>query len=542
MSTSLNKDQQLAVDCRDERILCLAGPGAGKTFTMLARISHLMKEGIPASSILVLTFTNAAAFEMKERFRRNNPTARCPEFRTFHAFCYYLISHDRGILNKLGYSKVPSICTESQERKIMAEVAMKLGIKLTKKQIDGKDPLVTREDRFQFELLMKATQKKMDEDNVITFDRMCYGICSLFEKQDELTTSYRLQYRYIFVDEFQDTDPKQWRFVKSFEDSRLFLVADALQAIYGFRGADSSIVKSISADKSWTVIKLHNNYRSTKQICDYINSISTYADDDYRIIVESDKEGPSVQIKNVWMGDSYGEYSRDILDMMFEYLLQHTDKGTTAILLRTNSEVSYVGDYLHDKGFDFITGRRNEEAINSLRAVFDNEYLMDWLSANLNNDDYAQYIRLSSLKEDYDINDFWKDFQNTSVIRNKGTKVMSVRKILSTPEVELGASPQSVIDDIRKVLKIRKKLKGPEEACTPREIVSHMLSLLDVDEDGSTYLGTIHSSKGLEYDTVIVLGAGGKSFNLYNEENKNIYYVAVSRAKTNLFVIKERNS
>ena len=111
-----NEEQLQAINADAKRLLCLAGAGAGKTATMIARIHRLVSEGVDPTSILVLTFTNAAAFEMKDRYHRQYKTKESPEFRTFHSFCYSILAKDRQILAKLNYTKVPNIATEQHFR------------------------------------------------------------------------------------------------------------------------------------------------------------------------------------------------------------------------------------------------------------------------------------------------------------------------------------------------------------------------------------------------------------------------------------------
>ena len=113
----LNSGQLEAVNSTSRRILCLAGAGTGKTHTMIERISRIASEENP-ESILALTFTNAAAFEMKARYIQRNPGKRVPEFRTFHGFCYSVICRNSSVRTKLRYSTVPSICTEAQVKQI----------------------------------------------------------------------------------------------------------------------------------------------------------------------------------------------------------------------------------------------------------------------------------------------------------------------------------------------------------------------------------------------------------------------------------------
>ena len=119
---ALNAEQQQAVDSNSDRLLVLAGAGAGKTHTMLERIKRLVRDGVKPSSILVLTFTNAAAFEMKSRFLESEKNLNSyPEFRTFHSFCYSLLISDKNVRKKLNYDKVPRVAYPEKVKKVERE-------------------------------------------------------------------------------------------------------------------------------------------------------------------------------------------------------------------------------------------------------------------------------------------------------------------------------------------------------------------------------------------------------------------------------------
>ena len=270
----LNKAQNEVVQSNADKLLVLAGAGTGKTTTMLARISRLIdEEKADVQSILVLTFTNAAACEMRDRYRRSHPNQQTPTFCTFHSFCYSLIAGNRDVARRLGYFKgTPFIADETMLHKVKTMCRQKCGTKISDDKLNGKIS-VTKSEQFQKDLYWKQYNKLLREQNIITFDIMCYEVCKLFVSDDSTISASKDRFKYVFVDEFQDTDPKQWEFVSSFSHSNLFVCGDAKQSIYAFRGADSSIIKSLAENPEWTTIKLSENYRSTAQICDYSNGI-----------------------------------------------------------------------------------------------------------------------------------------------------------------------------------------------------------------------------------------------------------------------------
>lgn len=526
--SNLNAQQQKAVDLNDDKILCLAGAGTGKTHSMIARISRIVSEGVDPSSILVLTFTNAAAFEMKERYRKIHTKQRPPEFRTFHSFCYSLLVSDKDIRKKLGYNRIPIIADEGMLKRIQTSARMQCGIKLTNKQLDGKSKL-TPNQMYELELYNKAVRKLLKKDNLITFDILCYDICALFVEDDPVIFDYKQRYSYIFVDEFQDTDPRQYEFIRSFKSAKLFVVGDALQAIYSFRGADSSIIKRLAEDEQWTTVKLFDNYRSTKQICDFANENSIYADDAYRIAISSNRDGDEVEVIDIF-GCDYGE---DIDANTFPYILEalENSSGNSAILCRTNKEVSYMINYLDSQGIAYSTGKKNTDAIHILKSSIDNAYMVDWLSTFLNADNYANYIRYMALEPDKDPAKLFVDkFGGTKAIGPRLSTIFNIRRIFKGNGLKVQKCA-----DVLKELGI-KDIMIDTEATTVSEVVEYLIDAIQQDNSSNLYVGTIHSSKGLEYDNVYLVGVEDRCFKLTNEENNNLYYVGITRAKSHLMV------
>ncbi len=227
----LNADQMKAATSDADAILCLAGAGCGKTKTMIARIAYLVENGVDPESILALTFTNAAAFEMKDRYKKlkgSEMSNKCPEFRTFHGFCYSVIIKSKAVREKMGYTKVPSVCDESDYKKLKKELNEQLGFKLTESEMDSGE-VYSREKQRQLEIFNKAVKKELRDRNLITFDMMCYNVGELFVRDDDCVKPFKDKYKYVCVDEAQDSDPKQVKFVSSFgKDVHYFQLADIL--------------------------------------------------------------------------------------------------------------------------------------------------------------------------------------------------------------------------------------------------------------------------------------------------------------------------
>ena len=531
MVKKLNEQQQRAVDSDSKKILCLAGAGAGKTATMIERVSRLVADGVHPTSILVLTFTNAAGFEMRERYKQKHPNQIIPEFRTFHSFCYSLIIRDRSVRDALGYQSVPTIAEEAEIRKLEAQAKMQCGITLSYGKLYG-DELLTEEEKYQVDLFKKAVKRLIREANIITFDMLCYDVGQLFVDDHESIIKYKLQYKHIFVDEFQDTDTKQIKFLNSFSDANFFFCGDTLQNIYQFRNCTNDTIKLLSKDDSWEQIKLYQNYRSTNQICNFANKMSTYADDVYRIEMKGQRDGDPVKVIGGSQVDWNNPVDEDHLDMLIEHI-HFLESGDAAVLCRTNKEVEYICETFSEKGIPFCTGKRNVDAIHMLKSSLDDSYMMDWLATFLNANKYGEFIRLLSQVENPDIHWFANTYRNQPKIQQRGRTIVEIRKILKDPNLPNISKCLNILD----TLKIGDILLDdvPQDV---HQIIPYLITVVEEFQSSELYVGTIHSSKGLEYGTVFVMGVNDKSFPLKNEDMMNLYYVAITRAKDHLVIFR----
>lgn len=529
----LNKQQQEAVNCNAPKIVCLAGAGTGKTFTLIERIARIARETNRPDQILALTFTNAAAFEMRDRYKRNFPGVITPEFRTFHSFCYSLICEDNSILKKLGYSKVPKVADEGAAKRAETKAKLQLNVKLSQGKLEGRQKLTPKE-QFIYDSYRQAVKRLLVKGNTITFNTMSESICKLFTANDESIQKYKNKYKYIFVDEFQDTDPEQWEFVKSFTNSNIFVCGDALQAIYGFRGADSSIIKELSKSEEWTPIKLYQNYRSTKQICNFANNMSDYADPEYRIEIDSNKLGCNVDVTTCENIPYMQTIDKECLNKILESS-QYTE-GTSAILCRTNKEVAGVANYLKSAGTSFDLNVKDNDAENIIKSVLDSNFMADWLSTYLNAEQYAEYIRECTVdKERSSLKILIDSHQKNWNIGYRFKSAIVVRKIIKNKDLTIEDKARSILE----VLGIKDiDIVITDEIKSAKDLLEFCLSKIQYLNQTGLYVGTVHSVKGLEYDNVYVYGPGGYSWSLKGEQEKNLYYVAITRAKNKLFIYK----
>ena len=536
MSLDLNEQQKKAVYCDDKRICVVAGAGSGKTATLIQRIGRLIQEDkCRGDNILALTFTNAAAFEMKERFQKAFGTLNkgVPFFGTFHAFCYSLIAHDIRVRDAVGYTKVPMIVTENKMKMIEKEVATRLGINLTEEKLTTGKNLSPKEE-YDYAIFKKALRHTMREKNVITFNMLCYDVCALFENDYPIVQQYRKKYTYILTDEFQDTDPKQWDFIKSFKDSDIMVVGDALQTLYSFRGASPEIIMGLAEDPQWTTIKLYDNYRSTEQIVKYANKMSKYAKESYRIVMTAHKTGDPV-IEDRFSAPGWGKTCDD--DMLDQLLIDvKKADGECAILCRTNKEVKAITEFLQENEIEVSTTKPNEEAIQVIKSSRDNAHLIEWLSSFLDAETYGNWIRtvtMNDAKDNIDLQmSLFKSFTDRNiVISSKLKTIYGVRSILKSKSSDIHTKQIK----LKRLLKI-KKVPLNDSLEDERAVVEYLLTELEKTAEADIYVGTIHSAKGLEYDSVILVGVNGWSFKIDNDDNRNCLYVGITRAKNHLKV------
>jgi DNA helicase II / ATP-dependent DNA helicase PcrA len=531
-----NKQQLQAINSNSRTILCLAGAGAGKTATLLGRIERQVREGVDPRSILALTFTNAAAFEMKERYKQLPGVdfdKGIPEFKTFHGFCYSLIIKDIAVRNRLGYVDIPEVCEDAQMKEIRARVKLAIDCKLSDAILDNDNVILSKSDEDMKKLFKKALIKELRKENVITFDIMCYNVCELFERNAPEVEKYKQKYRYVVVDEFQDSDLRQIKFLNSFPPTTNFwLCADALQNIYAFRGTSNKYVKQLSILPGWEVIKLFKNYRSTIQICEFANKFSRYASDDYRITMEGQREGDKVEV--IYGSNSSYNHPVDLdhLSILVDKLREN--KRETAILCRTNKECGAVRAELAQAGIQFTSRTKSTDHVNLLDSALSNEYMLEWLSTKLDGKEYSDYVRMAAQVDNPDIRWFLNTYSRNDKIKLAADKVIEIRTIAASKD-----SPSEKFNKITKMLRVKTKCEFlGDEHTTSKEVVESIREQVQQLEEAQIYVGTIHSSKGLEYDTVYIMGVNDTMFRLGTEEMNNLYYVALTRAKNHLTIFR----
>lgn len=534
-----NKEQQEVINCTSDKILVMSGAGSGKTATMLGRISKQIDDGADPSSFLVLTFTRAAALNMRQRYLKDHKGQPVPNFSTFHAFCYQLICTDHNVLKTLGYSKVPTICDTNQERKIRQMSKMKASVKLTDKKLESGE-FVSPLEQYEYERYQKTLKKQMISENTITFRQLMEEVVELFLKDAVCIKKYKKKYHHIYIDEFQDTDPLQWRFANTFSDATIMCVGDTLQNLYSFRGCSNAIIKSLSTDRKWDQLRLHENYRSTVEIVEYANDLAeSYADSSYRVTMSAHQLGCPICVTPLdgrkFSAEEVQQKERIAITDVAPRL-----EGTTAILARTNKEVSAIKSSLESSNVPYTESNKSSDIPGILRSVVSNDYLVDWTSSFMKTEEYANYIRWRTIwyqeKSEYpSIQEYVDRYDSVPKIHFYLSAIFGIRKILM----------DKTVDVFTKILSIYKYLGMNEDDCfeasedfNNSEILTYVLRRFNESKESNIYVGTVHSVKGLEYDNVMLLGVNDKCWKLDNEDNLNLYYVGITRAKKKLFIFK----
>lgn len=344
---SLNQEQRKAVREVEGRILVLAGAGSGKTRVIVHRIAYLIEEkGVSPSMILGLTFTNKAAAEMRERLSSliGAPLAKEVTLSTFHSFCMQILRRE---IEKLGYAKNFSLYNEKDLERLIQQIAREIlgcdgelpSLAATRAAIQDaankgiSDKESTWHDRFSKEVYFRL-QSLLRSYNAVSFDNLISLATALFEKHPEVLEKYQDRFRYIMIDEYQDTNLAQFRLAEllSKKYRNLCVVGDDDQSIYGWRGAEVNHILHFEADQ---VIKLEQNYRSTPTILEAANAVISKNKGRHAKKLWS-QSGESVPIE-VFNAPTDVEEAQSIVERILHYKSKGFRWQEMAILYRSNA-------------------------------------------------------------------------------------------------------------------------------------------------------------------------------------------------------------
>lgn len=513
--------QQAVIQSAAKDILVMAGAGSGKTFTLLSRIHRLVTyDNVDPECILVLTFTRVAAEHMRSKYMQVQDSRydAVPDFNTFHAFCYRVLSEYPGVAKALGYSSVPSIATDVDMQRYKMQAKDESACRLSDRQL-SKPYTLSGKSKRMYENYCKAYNRILKRANVIDYDSLNELVCKLFTDDSECIAPVKEKYKYVFVDEFQDTDKYEYEFVKSMQHCKRVLCGDALQNIYQFRGCSNKPMKQLIDSDAWVVYKLPVNYRSSYKICDYVNSLSAkFHSKKYRVELKSGIPGMPVREWSSNSGDKEYDLAR--------YVSACVKNGSVAVLCRTNREVEHFTNSLSKQGVQCSRQLDTEYSVNLIKACTDDSTLYRWLAANLSDKEYSLYrkLKLQGVTDKKVFTDKVMYFPSTSTILED---VDSIKQVLSLYSLNQCSFVLCSMFDV----------PLPEvEFEAKEELLAYIDNKVHTQPDSTVHVGTIHSVKGLEYDSVAVMNVNGNSFKIKSEEQENLLYTACTRAKKNLIL------
>ncbi|MBT3590166.1 MAG: UvrD-helicase domain-containing protein [Candidatus Marinimicrobia bacterium] len=606
----LNKTQKAAVEAIDGPVLIFAGAGSGKTRVLTHKMYYLINEGhYKSDQILAVTFTNKAAKEMKSRVMEMLGEKELDiSIGTFHSICARLLRNE---IQPLGYTRHFAIYDVQDQIDLMKIVLDDMNVpkemltpNAARNQISFfKNKMLTpaaqaRKARTKLDKLVvdvyAAYQAKLKENDALDFDDLLLKPLELFDRKPEILEKYQQQWKYILVDEYQDTNRPQYQFLTLLAENsgQISVVGDDDQSIYGWRGADvSNILDFEKFFPSCRIFTLEKNYRSTQQILDAATTVvgNNVRRADKQLVAASGK-GESIAI--IETVDELEEADAIVSALEKEIKLKKRTFAHFAILYRTNAQSRALEDSLRRMGIPynivggirFYNRKEVKDVVAYLRLVMN---LKDTVSLRRVVNFPARGIGIKTIdkcviqaeKDDIELFDVLKE-PTKMQIRGKQSEALGkfyevinkyhdLRNKLSTSELA-----RSLVEEAG-ILKYFKHSTDPEDAeryenvaellhsideyttrtenATLNQFLEEVSLLSDIDhwndDDNRVTLMTIHSSKGLEFPVVFVAGLDDGLFPLYNslntddgiEEERRLFYVALTRAEKRVYLLYATN-
>lgn len=557
----LNNEQLRAVRHVDGPMLVLAGPGSGKTAVITERIRYLMGAvNVKAESILVLTFSNKAAREMQRRL--NESSSVC--FGTFHSFFFHVLKQYKNYNSD-------SIIKYSQQVAYIRDVGIKLNIKpdiderwcmdtlseISVYKNTGQMPKYLLDDELKlFPKVFEEYCLRLKKAGYIDFDDMIRDALELLRSNPLVLGEIKDRFKYILVDEFQDCNKDQYELLKliSQDNNNLFAVGDDDQAIYAFRGSDTRIIlKFLSDYPNCGYVELIRNYRCSGNIID--KAFELIGHNQSRKTKQ--KQLPSLlrgngEVYVIKTEDAYSE-AAEVYEIIDEVMKKGVKSSDISVLYRTDTASDYLTEYLSDK--KIVSNKTGRDSLK------DKEYVKDILAyLNISQGDLSRenFYRILNKPDRGLIRDCIRENKTTeeAMMSYYGDDIKSRKSIHELFDNLL------YIKDLRPYAAIQyiwKKI-GYGKYCgmgeVPNELLSYVGKYKDIksfilsfnektrDKNDGVVLQTIHASKGLEYDTVIIIGLqegimphsrAGTEEDI--EEERRLMYVAMTRAKNRLYII-----
>lgn len=602
----LNREQRQAAETLEGPLLILAGAGSGKTRALTYRLANMIEHGIPAWNILALTFTNKAAKEMKRRVDELIGTKKANDawIGTFHSVCARMLRRD---IEKIGYSRSFVIYDDDDQARVLKEIYKQLNIdeqfisirEARSRISEAKNHMMSPDEWFSrtgrdyrnnyIHDIMVAYEARMKALNALDFDDLLLKTLEMLADHPPVLSVYRNRFRYVMVDEYQDTNKAQYELVRliTAESRNLCVVGDDDQSIYGWRGADIRNILDFEKDyPDARVIKLEQNYRSTATILDAANQVIAHNEGRKdKKLWTNHSGGDKIQ---VYCGSDEHDEAAWIAGKIAELKRGGTSYGEDAILYRTNSQSRVLEEMLIRSGIPykvfggqkFYERKEIKDILAYLRVAANPsddislariinvpkrsigdatiQTLADHAAAReiplfsaLNDmpDSLGKRARNSvesfamlmttfcAVKDDMGIAEF-VDF----VIEKAGLEEPYIR--------ENSEEGQARLENIAEFRSTVREYEKSEENPSLEGYLENVSLLTDLDREADDHayvtMMTLHSAKGLEFNQVFIPGMEENVFPSYRsinednrlEEERRLMYVGITRARRRLFLTR----
>ena len=604
--TGLNKEQQQAVQHTEGPLLILAGAGSGKTKVLTVRIAHLLAQGVNPYEILAITFTNKAAKEMKSRVEGLvGDVANCIWLSTFHSFCAKFLRFE--IDSFLGYNSNFTIYDTSDSQAVIKAALKALNLDdkyypvgaMIAAISDAKNQLLfasdfrkQARDFYQQKVadVYEYYERELRKNNALDFDDLLLVAVKLLQSNAAVLDKYSHRFRYVMIDEYQDTNHAQYLLAKLLAShwKNIAVVGDADQSIYAWRGADIQNILDFEKDyPNCTSIKLEQNYRSTKIILDAANAVIDNNEGRPEKNLWTDKtEGAKIQHftaqseheEAAFIGDTIAK-KHDIHDVPY---------GDMAILYRTNAQSRVLEEALIKRalpytmvgGTKFYDRKEIKDVLAYLRVLynpFDDLSLLRIINVPKRSigattvaklQEYArangtslfmtltQLHLIDSIKgktkeklEEFGILIFTlvSEMENLTVL-DILESILDRTGYLAQLEESTDPQDQARAENIGELLSVAKDFQDTNPSGTVEDFLEQVALVNDVDsfeqEESKVTLMTLHAAKGLEFPIVFLCGLEEGLFphsrTLMNpeeiEEERRLAYVGITRAEKELYI------
>ena len=598
--------------------MIVAGAGSGKTKVLTTRIAHLMNNGVDSFNILALTFTNKAAAEMKERVEKilGNTEARNLYIGTFHSVFARIL---RAEAPRIGYPNNFTIYDTDDSRSVVKTVVGELNlddklykanvchnrISSAKNALVGPDEYATdyylqqedmRANRPALAQVYKAYQARCFKNGAMDFDDLLFKMYELLRDFPEVLHKYQHKFKYILIDEYQDTNPVQYQITKLLAavHENICVVGDDAQSIYSFRGATIENILQFQKDyDDVKVIKLEQNYRSTQSILNVANEVIKNNKGQLpKNLWTENAQGEKIKLVRTMTDNDEGKYVADIIQE--QKLRNHYYNKDFAILYRTNAQSRAYEESLRRMGIayriyggisfyqrkeikDFlaylrvIVNTRDEEALRRIinypvRGIGKTSVEKIAIVANEQNITFWEVLtraaefgfKAGTLEAMQNFVTMIKYFQSMLAEKNAydvsvqvGKHTNFIKELFNDKSTEGLASYENVQELLNSIKEFTESPSNEEGEVGDKSLGAYLqqiVLLTDADEKDENAdvvkLMTIHSAKGLEFPVVFVGGLeetlfpNAMSINTREEleEERRLFYVAVTRAKKHLYL------